>query len=58
MIFIYLSPHNSVAAVKILSVHVHRAALASHTAGRPAGQFSQNAQNRDAHDICEPVGTV
>merc|ERR1719232_2397069 len=54
----HLGPHNTVASVEVLGVHVHAAALSPHTAGLAASQLSQDSEDGDAHDVGEAVSPV
>merc|ERR1719232_1376315 len=54
----HLGPHNTVASVEVLGVHVHAAALSPHTAGLAASQLSQNPKDGNAHDVGEAVSPV
>ena len=54
----HLSAYNTVAAIEVLGVHVHRAAFASDAAALLAGQLGQDTKNGHTHDIGEAVGSV
>ena len=56
--FYYLGTDNTVATVKVLGVHVHRATLALGTAACTTSQLGQNAKKRYAHYICPTVRSV
>lgn len=54
----HLSAHDTVAAVKVLGVHVHRAALASGTTALSTGKFGEYAQRGHSHQVGPAVRSV